>query len=241
MKQQVAPSEVAAVLIEPVLGEGGYVPASPDFLRAVRRFCDDHGALYIADEVQCGVGRTGLMYAAERAGAAAAPDILVTAKGLASGYPLSAVVTRADISATQLRGCMGGTYGGNAVACAAAIATLDVFAEERVLDNVAARGAQARAALDELDAALPGVVGDVRAAGLMIGVEFEDGRPGIAGKVTKHCEDRGLLALATGVHQAVRLIPQLTISETDMAEGLAIFSESVMAAAAEADEERVAA
>ncbi|KAH8048331.1 N2-acetyl-L-ornithine:2-oxoglutarate 5-aminotransferase [Aureococcus anophagefferens] len=232
VKQQVAPSEVAAVLIEPVLGEGGYVPASPDFLRAVRRFCDDHGALYIADEVQCGVGRTGVFYAAERAGAAPAPDILVTAKGLASGCPLSAVVTRADISATQLKGCMGGTYGGNAVACAAAVATLDVFAEERVLDNVAARGAQARAALDELDAALPGVVGDVRAAGLMIGVEFEDGRPGIAGKVTKHCEDRGLLALATGVHQAVRLIPPLTIAEADMAEGLAIFSESVAAAAA---------
>ena len=234
LKQQVSASEVAAVLIEPVLGEGGYVPASPSFLRHVRDFCDDIGALYIADEVQCGVGRTGRFYAAEAAGADAGPDILVTAKGLASGYPLSAVVARADLSAAQASGCMGGTYGGNAVACAAAIATLDVFEDEGVLANVDARAAEAKDALTVLADDLPSVVADVRATGLMIGVEFADA-PGLAAAVAKHCQDRGLLVLPTGVHQAVRLIPPLTVSRADLAEGLATFAEAVHAAAAEED------
>ena len=133
MKQQVAPSEVAAVILEPVLGEGGFVPAPHSFLKHLREWCDAHGALLIADEVQSGAGRTGSFYACE--GAGVQPDILTTAKGIASGYPLSAVISKAEIADKQPPGCMGGTYGGNAVACAAAIATLDVFEEEGVLEN----------------------------------------------------------------------------------------------------------
>jgi 4-aminobutyrate aminotransferase len=247
VKQQVAPTEVAAVLIEPVLGEGGYVPASPAFLQSVRAFCDAHGALLIADEVQCGVGRTGAFYACETSGVV--PDVLVTAKGLASGYPLSAVATSTALASTQPAGCMGGTYwrrrrykhftdhgckyrrryGGNAVACAAAVATLDVFETEDVLENVAARSAQAAAALDEL-AAASDVVADVRAPGLMIGVEFADVK-GLAGAVARECEKRGLLVLPTGVHEAVRLIPPLTVTEEDMADALDVFAASVRAAA----------
>jgi len=228
LKQQVNASEVAAVIIEPVLGEGGYLPVSKSFMQQLRAYCDRNDFLLIADEVQCGFGRTGKMFAVEHTGTT--PDILVAAKGIASGYPLSAVVTRSDISASQAKGCMGGTYGGNAVACAAAIATLDVFEQEAVLDNVQARGAQAMASLTALK--LSGApVGEVRGLGLMIGVEFDSNYKGIAGAVVKSCLDRGVLALATGVHETVRLMPALTISEVEMAEGISVFCDSVLEAA----------
>mmetsp|Transcript_2595 Transcript_2595/g.7612 ORF Transcript_2595/g.7612 Transcript_2595/m.7612 type:complete len:423 (+) Transcript_2595:144-1412(+) len=231
LKQQVAASEVAAVILEPVQGEGGFVPAPPSFLRHLRAFCDAHGALLIADEVQSGVGRTGDFYAWEVAGDDVRPDVLITAKGLASGYPLSAVVTRGEIAATQPAGCMGGTYGGNAVACAAAIATLDVFEEEDVLGNVKARGKQAFDELEALRDELPDVIGDVRGRGLMIGVEFDDRHKGIAARVCKEAEARGLLLLTAGVHDTVRLLPPLTVSEEDMGEALGIICASVRAAA----------
>ena len=229
IKQQVAPSEVAAVIIEPVLGEGGFLPAPASFLRYLREFCDAHGALLIADEVQSGAGRTGTFYAIEAAGVT--PDIITTAKGIGSGYPISAVLSRAEIADAQPAGCMGGTYGGNAVACAAAVATLDVYEHENVLDNVVARGAQATAALQALQARCPAVA-EVRGPGLMLGIEFDPSLAGFAGDVTKACGDRGMLALTAGVHETVRLIPPLTIDEGDLAEGLSIFAESVEAVAA---------
>ena len=212
------------MILEPVLGEGGFVPAPHSFLKHLREWCDAHGALLIADEVQSGAGRTGAFYACE--GAGVQPDILTTAKGLASGYPLSAVISKADIADKQPPGCMGGTYGGNAVACAAAIATLDVFEEEGVLENVQRQGQRATSTLNALKAECPAVV-DVRGPGLMLGVEFDRSLKGFAGQVSKECEANGLLALTAGVHEACRLIPPLIVSEADLDEGLSVFADAV--------------
>ena len=170
-------------------GEGGYVPAPFEFMRALRAYCDKHDILLIADEVQSGYGRTGAMFAVEHS--EVTPDVLVTAKGLASGYPLSAVVTRKDLSDAQVPGSMGGTYGGNAVAVAAAIATLDVFEAENILENVHARGAQLMRGLHDLAqggaASGRGAITDVRGLGLMNAVEFEPTDTGVAGAVSKAC------------------------------------------------------
>jgi 4-aminobutyrate aminotransferase len=135
--QQISPKEVAAILIEPVLGEGGYVPAPPSYLRGLREICDKYGILLILDEVQTGFGRTGKYFASEHSGVS--PDIMTIAKGLANGFPLSGIVSRMEISEKLKPGIMGGTYAGNAVACAAAIACVDVMKEERVLENVRQR------------------------------------------------------------------------------------------------------
>lgn len=231
LKQQVQPSEVAAVIIEPVLGEGGYLPPSASFMQHLRAYCDRHNFLLIADEVQSGYGRTGRMFAIEHYGVA--PDILVTAKGIASGYPLSVVATRSEISAKQAKGCMGGTYGGNAVACAAAIATLDVFEQEALLENVAARSEQAFASLRAVQKEC-GVIGEVRGLGLMIGIEFDTAYKGFAAKVVGKCLERGLIALTTGVFETIRLIPPLTVSEAEMREAMEIIGESILEAAQEA-------
>jgi len=204
------------------------VPAPHSFLNYLREWCDAHGALLIADEVQSGAGRTGSFYACEAAGVQ--PDILTTAKGIASGYPLSGVISKADIADKQAPGCMGGTYGGNAVACAAAIATLDVFEEEGVLENVQRQGKRATATLEDLKAECPAVV-DVRGPGLMLGVEFDKSLTGFAGQVSKECEANGLLALTAGVHEACRLIPPLIVNDEDLDEGLAIFADAVKSVA----------
>jgi len=238
LRQQVQASDVAAVLIEPVLGDGGYVVAPPAFMRALRAFCDRNGFLLICDEVQCGYGRTGKMFAIEHSGVV--PDMLITAKGLASGFPLSAVIARSEVTAKQAKGCVGGTYGGNTVACAAAVATLDVFEQEGVLENANARSAQAFEALRALQRE-GALIGDVRGQGLMIGVEFEAGYPGIAGRVMKKCLERGMIVLTASAFETLRLIPPLTITEVEMAEGMSIFRESVLAVAAEYKPQAVAA
>ena len=135
--QQSAPRDTAAILIEPFLGEGGYVQAPPEFLRGVREICDAHGILLIIDEVQSGFGRTGKMFNIEYSGVR--PDIMTCAKGLANGFPLSGVVSRRELTDQLKPGSMGGTYAGNAVACAAAVAVADAFKEEKILENVQAR------------------------------------------------------------------------------------------------------
>jgi len=137
LKQQTEASDTAAIIIEPVLGEGGYVFPPENYLAGVREICDQHGILMILDEVQTGFGRTGKYFAAEHYGVR--PDILIMAKGIANGLPLSAIVSRKELMDLQKPGSMGGTYAGNAVACAAGVAVQDVFKEEKVLDNVAAR------------------------------------------------------------------------------------------------------
>ena len=165
----IAPSQVAAVLIEPVQGEGGYYPAPVAFMRELRALCDEHGILLIADEVQSGFGRTGEMWAFEHSGIV--PDVVVTAKAIANGLPLSAIITSRELQERWGRGAHGTTYGGNPVACAAGVAVLQTIADEDLVANARIRGAELSGGLRELMAEHAGI-GDVRGPGLMIGVEF---------------------------------------------------------------------
>ncbi|KAH9942497.1 acetylornithine aminotransferase [Epithele typhae] len=239
--QASAPADTAAIIIEPLLGEGGYVPAPAGFLQGLRAVCDAHGILLIVDEVQSGFGRTGTNYFIEQAGVR--PDILLSAKGLANGFPLSAVVSRKELTDVLSPGSMGGTYAGNAVACAAAVAVVDAMKEEKVLENVAERSAELFAALNAVraDAALGRTVLDVRGAGLMVAVEFASptgtgahdamrvaSAPAkMASRVAKKCVEKGMLLLTTSVYEVVRFIPPLNVSQEDMAKGCAIFREAV--------------
>src|SRR6478736_120173 len=189
-------AEAAAVVIEPVLGEGGYIPAPAAFLQGLRTRCDEHGILFVADEVQSGFARTGTMFAIEQSGVR--PDIVVMAKGIASGFPISAIGAPAELMNQWPIGAHGGTYGGNPIGCAAALATIDVLTAPGFLDAVQARGEQLRAGLRELAAEHP-VIGDVRGPGLMVGCELmtADGRPDAArtAEVIAHCKDEGRLLL----------------------------------------------
>ncbi|KAJ6595590.1 acetylornithine aminotransferase [Mycena vulgaris] len=225
LSQQTAPADTAAIIIEPVLGEGGYVPAPPAFLAALRAVCDKHGMLLIVDEVQSGFARTGRMFAIEESGVR--PDVLVIAKGLANGFPLSGVVSRKELTDKLVPGSMGGTYAGNAVSCAAACAVVDAMHEEDILTNVNARSAQLLAALRALQAAHPALILDVRGRGLMLAVEFAGSDKKTAARVAKKCVEKGLLILTTSVFEVVRLIPALNISAAELEEGARIFGEAV--------------
>jgi len=224
--ERLAPAnEVAAIIVEPIQGEGGYVVPEDGFLQGLRALCDRHGILLIADEIQSGAGRTGRMWAVEHWGVR--PDILLTAKGIASGMPLGGLVARADLLERWGPGAHGSTYGGNPVACAAALATIDLL-EGGLIDNARARGEQGMAGLRPLLARHPLLVREVRGLGLMIGVEFDT--PEHAEEVQWAAFQRGLLVLECG-KSAVRLAPPLTVSESEMATGLRLFAESVAAVA----------
>ncbi|NRB52512.1 MAG: aminotransferase class III-fold pyridoxal phosphate-dependent enzyme [Saprospiraceae bacterium] len=224
---QTAPDETAAIIIEPILGEGGYVPAPAPFLRALREICDQHGILLIIDEVQSGFGRTGKFFCYEHA--EVLPDILVMAKGLGSGLPISGIAASADLMDRWTPGTHGGTYGGgSAIAGAAACATIDVLLEEGLVENAAARGQQLMKGLRQLQATHP-VIGDVRGKGLMVAVEFThpDGQPApeIAGEVLQHCLQQRLLLLACGTYKNVlRWIPPLVVSEEQVEEAWGVFA-----------------
>ncbi len=229
LKTQTAPSETAAVLVEPVQGEGGYVVPPPGFLKGLRRICDEHGILLIADEVQSGFGRTGRWFAVEHFGVV--PDILVMAKGLASGLPLSGIAARRELMERWIPGSHGGTYGGNAVACAAAVATIRVIREENLLENATRMGALLMDGLRSLQREFP-VIGDVRGLGLMVAAEFTapDGSPAtdLAKRVVKGCFQRRLLLLTCGPwDNTVRWIPPLIVTAGQMEEALAIFHDAV--------------
>ena len=244
LKQQTQPTETAAVLLEPVLGEGGYVVPPASFLPALRDFCDSHDLLLIADEVQSGFGRTGCMFAIDHWDVT--PDILVVAKGIASGYPLSAVVSTSDLTDRQAPGCMGGTYGGNAVSCAAALATLDVFEREGLLDNVQQRGAQLTTGLHAMAERLyatAGVEMEIRGLGLMVACEFNPAQvpKGVAGAVSTGCLERGMLLLPTGIFETLRFVPGLVVTEAEIEEALHTFEEAVTAVLVGADAESEAA
>ncbi|HUF34244.1 MAG TPA: aminotransferase class III-fold pyridoxal phosphate-dependent enzyme [Acidimicrobiales bacterium] len=216
-----APAETAAVFIEPVLGEGGYVPVPHAFLAGLRERCDRHGMLLVADEIQTGVGRTGRFWGHEHSGVV--PDVVITAKGLASGMPLSAIMAAPALMGRGFPGSQGGTYGGNAVACAAALATLQVIDDERLVDNAAAVGTHLLERCRALAAAHP-VIDDVRGLGLMIGLELGDTEQATGGeaaaRVLAAADEAGLLLLTCGPQgQVVRLIPALvvTTAEADQA------------------------
>ena len=225
-KSQTSPDETAAMLIEPVLGEGGYIPAPDAFLQGLRALCDEHGILLILDEVQTGFGRTGRMFAWEHAGAR--PDILVLAKGLASGFPLSGVVAPRALMSRWRPGSHGGTYGGNAVACAAAVATIAALREEGLVENAARLGPWLLDELRGLQARYPGL-GDVRGRGLMIGCEFTTpgGEPdaAIVKAIQKACLAEGLLLLTCGTYDnVIRWVPPLLVTQEQLADGLRIFA-----------------
>ncbi|KAJ9102208.1 hypothetical protein QFC20_005037 [Naganishia adeliensis] len=250
-KQQIPANEVSCIVVEPVLGEGGYVPAPPEFLK---------GSARVFDEVQCGFGRTGKMFYSEYSGVV--PDIQIMAKGIAGGMPLSAIVAKNEFMKNQKPGSMGGTYSGNALACAASAAIMDVFEQEKILDNVNARSQQLFDTLNDLKngEATKHLIKDVRGKGLMIGVEFEPftepitassiisgaasgaSKPSagassapqhskrvkdIGSRVAKKCLEKGMLILTTSVFDVIRFIPALNVNEEETALACKIFRESV--------------
>ncbi|GAB3185504.1 aminotransferase class III-fold pyridoxal phosphate-dependent enzyme [Nesterenkonia halophila] len=224
-----SPDDTAAMIIEPVLGEGGYMPANTRFLQGLRERADRHGVLLILDEVQTGWGRTGAFWGKDHFGVEA--DIMMTAKGLASGFPLSGIAATSEIMAKAWPGSQGGTYGANAVACAAALATLDVIEEEGLVANAAGRGARLREGLEAV-AAETAAISDVRGLGLMQGNQFRDadGEPdgATAAAVQQEAARRGLLLLTCGPWgQVVRFIPALVVDDDAVDEALGIWREAV--------------
>jgi len=234
LKRETAASDTAAIVIETVLGEGGYVPPPPGYLDAVREICDKNNILLILDEVQCGYGRTGKMFAVEHYNVR--PDILIMAKGIANGFPLSAIVSRKELMDMQKPGSMGGTYAGNAVACAAAIAVAKAFKDEKILENTNARGAELRSMLEgaQKDPKTKHMIYDVRGLGLMLAVEFTPGK-GYASKVQAKCMEKDMLVLTTSIYDTLRFIPPLNITKEDMAKGCQIISEAISEVAAGED------
>ena len=224
------PDDVAAFIVEPILGEGGYVVPPDGFLPALREIADRHGILLIADEVQTGIGRTGHMWASEWSGVR--PDILVTAKGIASGLPLSGIMARRELLEKFGPGAHGGTYGGNAVACAAALATLDVIAAEGLLENARRQGDRLLSGLRRTAAGHPGVA-EVRGQGLMVGIEFAEGddlrpRPDLAKSLIQAAFERKLLLLSCGTYgHVVRIIPPLVTTDTEVDSAISTISESL--------------
>jgi 4-aminobutyrate aminotransferase len=213
------PEDVAAFIVEPILGEGGYVPAPDGFLPALRAVADRHGILLAVDEVQTGFGRTGRLFATEWTDAS--PDVVIMAKGIASGLPLSGILARRALLERFSPGAHGGTYGGNAVACAAALATLDVIDDEGLLANAERQGARLLDGLVERCAGRRSVA-EVRGRGLMVGIEFADGprltpRPDLAKGLLAAAMARNVLLLTCGMHgQVVRVIPPLVTTDDEI-------------------------
>jgi len=224
LKRETAPSDTAAIFIEPVLGEGGYVPPPAGYLAKLREICDKHNILLVADEVQCGFGRTGKMFAIEHWDVR--PDILIMAKGIANGFPLSGIVSRKELMDKQKPGSMGGTYAGNAVSCAAGIAVAKAFQDEKILENVSARGAELREALEQAKSETGDMIYDVRGLGLMLALECAPGK-GYAAKIQAKCMEKDMLVLTTSIYDTLRFIPPLNITKEDMAKGCKIIRDSI--------------
>jgi 4-aminobutyrate aminotransferase len=231
LASQTAPKETAAILIESVLGEGGYVVPPKSFMKGLREICDRHKILLIFDEVQSGFGRTGKWFAFEHF--EVAPDIITAAKGIASGMPLSGVFASTDLMLKLDVGSIGGTYGGNAVACAAGVATIRAMREENMLENATERGIQLMTGLRKFQEEYP-QIGDVRGKGLMVGTEFvaEGGRADKAKPLVKEiihkAEENGLLLLSCGTYDnTLRWIPPINVTAEQIHDGLRIFGESL--------------
>ncbi len=226
---QTAPQETAAILIEPVLGEGGYVVPPEGFLSSLREICDQHGIMLIIDEIQSGFGRTGKWFAQDHF--KVTPDIMTVAKGIASGLPLSGVFSRLDIMKKWQTGTHGGTYGGNAVACAAGVASIKAMRDEKMPENANIRGTQLINHLRRVQLDYP-VIGDVRGLGLMIGVEFRtpDRKPDkpTTKAVIQACFDRQLMLLTCGTYDnVIRWIPPLIVTEKQIDEAVDIFGDAL--------------
>jgi len=226
---QTAPQETAAILIEPVLGEGGYVVPPRGFLTSLRELCDQHGIMLIVDEIQSGFGRTGKWFAQEHFDVR--PDIMTVAKGIASGLPLSGVFSRLDLMKKWQKGTHGGTFGGNAVACAAGVATIRAMRDEGMIENARVRGEQLMNQLRRAQLDFP-VIGDVRGLGLMVGVEFRtsDRKPDkdTTKAVVQACFDRKLMLLSCGTYDnVIRWIPPLIVTAEQIDEAVHCFTDAL--------------
>lgn len=229
LARQLPPDELAAIVVEPVQGEGGYIVPPVEFLAKLREIATRTGAMLIFDEVQTGFGRTGRWFACEHFGVV--PDIMAVAKGIASGFPLSAVGAPRAIMEKWAPGAHGTTFGGNPVACAAALATIQTIEEEDLLRHAAEQGEYLMQRLVDMQNTYP-IIGDVRGLGLMIGIEFvREGKkpnPEAVAKVRKICQRNGLLLIACGSYgNVIRFIPPLIVTRQQLDEGLAIFEEAV--------------
>jgi 4-aminobutyrate aminotransferase len=226
LKSQTAPRETAAIVVEPMLGEGGYVVPPMSFLPRLRQICDQHGILLIADEVQSGFGRTGRWFAIDHF--EVVPDIVIMAKGMASGMPLSGLAAPRELMEKWIPGSHGGTYGGNAVACAAAIATIQVMREEKLIENATEMGQILMAGLGQLQEEFP-EIGDVRGLGLMVATEFSrpdrQTWPERASAVAQAAYQAGLMLLTCGTDgNVIRWIPPLIVNQAQIQEALDIFA-----------------
>lgn len=232
LKNDIEPERVAAFILEPVQGEGGFHVAPKAFVKALRELADSHGILLIADEIQTGAGRTGTWFACEQWDVA--PDLITTAKSLAGGYPLSAVVGRADVMDAPAPGGLGGTYAGNPVACAAALAVLEVFEKEKLLQRSMVLGERLKAGLKAMAQRVP-AIGDVRGLGSMVAFELfktADGRAHLARpdaeltrRVVSEAAQRGLILLSCGAHgNVIRILVPLTATDALVDEGLDILA-----------------
>jgi 4-aminobutyrate aminotransferase len=225
---EIAPSSVAAIIIEPIQGEGGFSPAPASFLRELRALCDQHGILLICDEIQSGIARTGEMWAFEDAGIV--PDVVCVAKALANGMPIGAIVTRRELQERWGVGAHGTTFGGNPVSCAAGVAVMRTIAEQGLVANAAARGKELEAGLRAL-MAKDDRIGDVRGRGLMIGVEFvkdratRDPDTHTCEALMQACADQGLLILNCGTHHnVIRFLPPIDVTADEISTGLELFA-----------------
>ena len=230
-KADVDPARVAAIIIEPVQGEGGFYIAPPEFLRSLRALCDKHGILLIADEIQTGFSRTGKTFAIEHAGVE--PDLMTVAKSIAGGVPLSAVIGKAQIMDAPVVGGLGGTFAGSPLACAAGLAVLDVIDKEKLNQRSEQLGAKLASRLRQLQARFP-CIGEVRALGMMVAIELVKNRRAdmpdaeLTKAVVQAAGRRGLILLSCGLYaNVIRILAPLTIPEAQLEEGLALLEESL--------------
>ena len=233
---QVAPSQVAAIVFEPQLGEGGFVPATAEFVEGLRRICDREGIVLVADEVQTGFGRTGKMFAMEHFGVE--PDLMCVAKSIAAGLPLSGVIGKASVMDAPHTGAIGGTYIGNPIALAAALAVVDIFAEEDLVERASVMGVQIRERMLAWQERWP-QIGDVRGLGAMLAIELVDDpiakqpAPDLAGAVIAAALERGLILLKAGIAgNCIRVLAPLTIEDAVLQEALAVWEEALESALA---------
>jgi 4-aminobutyrate aminotransferase len=224
-KQDVDPKEVACIVLEPVQGEGGFIPMPPEFIRALREVCDVHGIVYVDDEVQSGCGRTGTIWAIERYDVE--PDLLVSGKTLGGGLPLAGVTGRAELMDAPHPGGLGGTFGGNPVACAAALAVLDELSAPGFRERAEQIAKLLRARLDEIAAKHP-IVGEVRGLGAMLALELTEQNGEASKAVTTAARERGLVLLSCGLYgNVIRLLPPLSATDEELERGLAILEEAL--------------
>ncbi|HZT53344.1 MAG TPA: aspartate aminotransferase family protein [Gaiellaceae bacterium] len=224
-QQDVDPASVACLVLEPVQGEGGFIPMPAEFVRELRRICDEHGILYVDDEVQAGCGRTGTVWAVERLGVE--PDLLVSGKTLGGGLPLAAVTGRAEVMDAVHPGGLGGTFGGNPVACAAALAVLDELASPGFRERAEAVTELLRRRLEQIAARQP-LVGEVRGLGAMLALELREPTPEAAKATTAAAFERGLLLLSCGLYgNVIRLLPPLTATDEELERGLDLLEEAL--------------